>query len=364
MFTRFLFCLAVLLPAYAQTKEFDLTPADTWTDTGIDLQPGDTIKITATGTLQYSNAKQSSGPEGLNRGWADLIRQLPVNDAGRGALVGRIGSSDAARAFLIGALRESKAPIAGRLFLGINQGAGDNATGSLHVTVVRTAAPVSSKPATPVKVPVFTQRMIDSIPRRVTDINGAPGDRVNFIIIGSEEKLQAAFAAAGWVTVDKTKTDAILRGALATFSMKAYVTLPMSELYLFGRSQDFGYAQGDPVRVVASRNHFRVWKAPFTLEGQTVWVGAGTHDIGFDRDQRNNGITHKIDPDTDLERDYIKDSLIQTGMVVKTDYVTATDPILKAKTAHGEEFSSDGRTLLIYLQPDVAGSEAPAGEAR
>jgi len=127
--------------------------------------------------------------------------------------------------------------------------------------------------------------------------------------------------------------------------------MPMSELRLYGRAQDFGYAQADPLQVVASRHHFRLWKAPFDLDGQSVWIGAGTHDIGFERDQRNNGITHKIDPNTDAERDYIRDSLTQTGMTVKTTYMTATNPVTSARTATGGQFHSDGRTLIVYLKP-------------
>jgi hypothetical protein len=90
------------------------------------------------------------------------------------------------------------------------------------------------------------------------------------------------------------------------------------------------------------------------LDGKTIWAGAGTHDIGFDRDQRNGHITHKIDPNTDLEREYIVASLQQTGTVVKVDYMTATNPVKEAKTAHGESFHSDGRTAIIYLQDDSA----------
>ena len=89
-----------------------------------------------------------------------------------------------------------------------------------------------------------------------------------------------------------------------------------------------------------------------------MWAGAGTHDIGFDRDQRNNGVTHKIDPNTDGERDYIRDSLVQTGMVVKTDYITPTDPVTSAKTATGSGFTSDGRTVLVYLSDDVGNVSA------
>lgn len=346
--------IRTLLPAvvlsvcvWAQIPELDLQPGSDWIDTGVDLAPGDTIRVTVTGTLQYSNARQSNGPEGLPRAFTDLVRAMHVNDAGRGSVVGRIGSSDADRPFVIGAQGEHRAAVAGRLFVSVNQGSKDSATGSYHLKFERTAAPAAEKKD--VRVPVFPQERIDSIPRRVSDPNDAPGDRVNFILIGSEDQMKAALKAAGWVIVDKSQKDAVIAGFLASITKEAYVTMPMSELRLFGRPQDFGYAQGDPIRVVASRHHFRIWKAPFDLEGQTVWVGAGTHDVGFARDQRNNGITHKIDPNTDSERDFIRDNLTQTGMVAKTDYITPSDPILKAKTATGEEFSSDGRTLLVYL---------------
>ena len=347
--------MALAFGAGAQaTRQFNITGANPWTDTGIDLKPGDTVRITATGSMQYADAAQPSGPEGLPRAWKDLLRQLPVNEAGRGALIGRIGDSPAARAFMAGPRAEHRAPVVGRLFLGVNQGSADQPTGTYHVTVERIAAPVQAVQPN-VKLPVFTQSLLDSIPIRVEDAEGNLGDRVNFITVGSQNQVESAFRAAGWVTVDKTRRDAVLRGLLSSLSKEAYVTLPMSELMLFGRTQDYGYAQGDPVRVVASRHHLRLWKAPFTVDGQTVWAGAGTHDIGFDRDQRNNGITHKIDPDTDSERDYIGQSLQQTGLVAKLDYMRAAKTIETAKTAHGEEFRTDGRTLIIYLQPDEPG---------
>ena len=115
--------LAVLLatPVFAQTREVDLPSTSGWVDTGVDLNPGDTVRISATGQLQYSNAKQPNGPEGLPRGFADLVRVLQVNESGRGALIGRIGSTEADRPFLIGATSNTQARVAGRLFLTINQ---------------------------------------------------------------------------------------------------------------------------------------------------------------------------------------------------------------------------------------------------
>lgn len=359
MIRALLLILLLAAPLLPQTHELDLAPSGGWVDTGIDLNAGDSLHITASGQLQYANARQANGPAGLPRSFTDLLRALPVNEAGRGAVVARIGSGDAARPFLVGEDLTYRAPIAGRLFLSINQVSYDQATGSYHVKIERTAAAAATHASaqTAIHVPSFPQSLIDSIPRRVSDPEGNPGDRVNFVLVGSQEQVQAALKAAGWVVVDRTSQDSVVRGIFASLSKEAYVTMPMSELRLFGRAQDFGYAQADPLRVVASRHHFRIWKAPFTLDGLTVWAGAGTHDIGFDRDQRNNGVTHKIDPNTDGERDYIRDSLMQTGMVIKTDYITPTNPVLSANTATGSGFTSDGRTLIVYLA-------AGAGDAK
>jgi LssY C-terminus len=358
MIRAIILSLLLAAPLLAQSHEFDVTPAGDWVDTNIDINSGDLLHITASGQVQYVNAPQPNGPAGLPRGFSDLVRVLLLNDAGRGTLVGRIGSSSAARPFLVGALVDYKAPISGRLFVAINQTTIDQATGSYHVVVDRKAGP--SSPHVDVNVPAFPQSIIDAIPRRVADAEGNPGDRVNFILIGSQDQVQAALKAAGWVVVDRTQQDAIVRGIFASLSKEAYVTLPMSELRLFDRPQDFGYAQADPLRVVASRHHFRIWKAPQTLDGLTIWAGAGTHDIGFDRDNRNNGITHKIDPNVDEERDYIRDSLMQTGLVVKTDYMTPADPVLKALTATGASFNSDGRTLIVYLAGGSGDVSTPA----
>jgi len=64
-----------------------------------------------------------------------------------------------------------------------------------------------------------------------------------------------------------------------------------------------------------------------------LWVGDATHDIGFERDQRNNGVTHKIDPDIDLERDYVEKTLASTGLVTEISHFLPGNPMKEAKTA-------------------------------
>jgi hypothetical protein len=346
-----LWVFAVSFAIGADRKEMDVNASPStgqqWTDSGLDLKTGDVLTFTATGSVQYEGAQSAAGPNGLSRGWMDLVMQFPVNSAGRGALVGRIGDSAAARAFLVGARSSKTAPIAGHLFLGVNQMPSSTGTGSFHVVIERKAG-AAAKASGPTAV--FTQEMLEQLPTRVNDAQGNLGDRVNFVVIGSKENVQTALSAAGWVPVDKTKGDAVLTGLLRSLSKEAYVSMPMSELELFGRVQDFGYAQGDPLKVVASRHHFRIWSAPFKASGETVWAGAGTHDIGFEKDQRNGHVTHKIEPVTDGERDYIGQSFMQSGMVVKEEYMAASHAVKEARTATGGGFSSDGRTLIIYLQ--------------
>jgi LssY C-terminus len=353
--------LPIFLFAWALTaQEITIKGDQVWTDTNLNIAAGETIRLTGTGSLEYTGSKgekQVANTAGLKRGFKDMLKTLPVNAAGRGALVARIGE---AVPFAVGEKWEGRSPVSGRLFLGVNQSGGEKAEGSFTVKLDRVAPAPPPVDVSKLKLPAMTQALLESVPARVQDAAGTQGDRVNFMIVGEEKQVVDSLKQAGWVIVDKNKSNAIVAMGLATLTRQSYVTLPMSELQLFGRSQDYGFAQGDPLKVVATRHHFRIWKAPFTLDGgATVFAGAGTHDTGFDKDQRTGGVTHKIDPDTDKEREYIAKTLQNTGNVAKLEYMTAKGAITKAKTAHGEEFYSDGRTLIVYLIPETATAGQP-----
>jgi hypothetical protein len=194
------------------------------------------------------------------------------------------------------------------------------------------------------------REQIEHLPRRVSDQFNNPGDMVNFVIIGSEQQVQKALTSANWHLADTSNSDAIIKAIEMSRANQDYVQMPMSLLYLFGRVQDFGYEQAEAYAVVASRHHFRLWKAPFQYKGQPVWVGAGTHDIGFEKDQRNGRITHKIDPAVDGERENIGESLEKTGLVTKISSYLPSNPVHRANNATGGEYHSDGRILIITLK--------------
>ena len=195
------------------------------------------------------------------------------------------------------------------------------------------------------------RKNVDSLPRRVNDQFQNLGDMVNFVIVGSQKDVQAALEAATWHVADTDNKRAVLNAFLETYDNKDYLAMPMSTLYLFGRKQDFGYEMAEPIAMVASRHHFRIWKAPFTWKGQEVWCGAGTHDIGFAKDKRNNNVTHKIDPSVDGERDNIGGSLQKANKAKSLTYYLPANPVQDAKNATGDGYHSDGRLLVIFLAP-------------
>jgi LssY C-terminus len=349
------------------SQEIQMTGDQYWSDTGIDVKAGEHVVVTASGKLRYADAKTDNGPEGLGRGFKDLLRILPFNDAGRGALIGRIGDADTAQPFLIGARRDVSAPISGQLSIGINQEKDDTADGTYTVRVEvyaseggATSTPIIARQVT--SLPGVDKNLFTKIPRRIRDKAGNAGDMVNFLILGSETAMQRAFTTAGWVKVDADVKGTVLHGLIESLSKESYLTMPMSQLYLFGRPQDYGWAHAEPISVVASRNHLRIWKAPFEVNGQTLWVGAATHDVGFERDQRNNGITHKIDPDIDLERDYVEKTFESTGLVTDVTHFLPENPMKEAKTATGGGFHSNGQVLVMKVTE--AGADASASNQK
>jgi LssY C-terminus len=349
------------------SQEVQITGDQSWSDTGIDVQPGEHIIVTATGKLRYADAKEDNGPDGITRGFKDLLRILPFNGAGRGALIGRVGDAEVAQPFLLGANRDVIAPVAGRLAIGINQASDDTGEGTftVHIDIHASDSNVAYHPAREVKtISGVDARIFAKLPRRISDKDGNPGDMVNFLILGSEDAMQKVFTAAGWVKVDADVRGTVLHGILESISKESYLTMPMSPLYLFGRPQDYGWAHAEPIKVVASRNHLRLWKAPFQVGAQTLWVGAATHDIGFERDARNNGVTHKIDPDIDLEREYLEKTLTSTGLVAEVTHVLPADALKEARTATGGSFHSNGLVLVLKLNASAGNVSAKSSSSR
>ena len=89
-----------------------------WTDTDVDLEAGDVLVITASGKVDDSVATPDTtwGPEGKPDSFDSTASILGC--ALHVTLLGRIGESGAP--FVVGASHAAPAPLAGRLYLGLN----------------------------------------------------------------------------------------------------------------------------------------------------------------------------------------------------------------------------------------------------
>jgi hypothetical protein len=349
-------------PSPRLSRDFQTDQKEVWTITDLEVEPGERLTFSAKGSASCPGFASSFGPEGIPRGFRDLLRILPMAQAGRGALVGRVGEPGVALPFVIGTASDISTQSGGVLSIGVNRTETDPCTAAftVHVDVFPASGDAARVASRVESLSGIDEELFAKLPRRIADEGGNAGDMVNFLIIGSEAGMKDVFSKAGWVTVDADVKNALISGIISSLSKEAYLTLPMSELYLFGRPQDFGWAHAEPIRVAASRHHLRVWRAPFEVGAKTVWVGAATHDIGFERDRRNNGITHKIDPNIDFERDYVEQTLTSTGLVSTFTYFLPSNPLLEARTATGGSFYSDGRVLVLVLSDSTTEAVAAA----
>lgn len=143
---------------------------------------------------------------------------------------------------------------------------------------------------------------------RARTSDGLLGDPVNIALHGSEEDIHAVLLAAGWTKADKITLRSSWKIAVSSVFRKSYPAAPVSPLVIFKRSQAFAYQQEDSGSA-SKRHHVRLWRTPddWALPGgeKVPWMAGATYDRGVGLSSFTGQITHKIDEDTDAERDYL-----------------------------------------------------------
>jgi hypothetical protein len=130
-----------------------------------------------------------------------------------------------------------------------------------------------------------------------------------------------------------------------------YLNAPVSPLYVFGRTQDISLQKARDK--ISLRNHLRVWLAPFTINGQHVWVGQISRDIGIKLTTQSWYLTtHRISPDVDQDRYYLLQDLILTGEVSRFGFVRGVGTSSRASprtNLTGDPYLTDGLRLVVFL---------------
>lgn len=197
---------------------------------------------------------------------------------------------------------------------------------------------------------------------RARTSDGLLGDPVNLAMLGREEQLHRAMSEAGWILADPVDLRSSWRIIVSTVTRRSYREAPVSPLTLFDRQQDFAYQQevaGSPSR----RHHVRFWRCPpgWMLPGGYAvdWLAAGTYDKKVGLSLFTLQVTHKIESDIDVERDFIVESVVATspGVAVRTieDFSTG----YHTRNGGGDLIQTDGNLPIMDLRTVGAAAERP-----
>ena len=179
------------------------------------------------------------------------------------------------------------------------------------------------------------------------------GDPLNLVIIGDVDVVGAALVRSGWDETEKLSAASAWRTFKAFFGGE-YKYSPMSSLYFDGRSQDAGFQRARDT--IHQRNHMRLWLSTMTFQGQSVWIGTVTRDIGVYFTWRAwNLTTHAIDPYVDEARGSVREefssaqSLGRFGYISGVGLATQDDPHRNLMNA---PWWTDGDRLVLQLSPE------------
>jgi len=177
------------------------------------------------------------------------------------------------------------------------------------------------------------------------------GDPVNLVVIAEGKEALSAFIRSGWRETERQKGQT-LKTLDAYLNKRPYDYAPMSTLWLYKRGQDEGFQK--PRESPHSRNHFRLWLTPWRYQGQEVWIGAISRDIGLRYTVKSPYLftTHKIDSEVDETREYLLQDLLEVKAIRKFGYVKGVGevPITHPKlNPMGDHWYSDGLRLVLFL---------------
>lgn len=183
-------------------------------------------------------------------------------------------------------------------------------------------------------------------PRHTTTSRGHQGDAVNVAFIGTEAQLHQALAAAGWYAADPVTLETSLRIAADVVLNKPYAHAPVSDLYLWGRRQDAAFEQpvgGSPKQ----RHHVRFWQsAERDQAGRPLWLGAATFDERVEISRTTGGVTHKISPEIDRERNKLVQDAIRAGALDGYYWVDQFHLQAEGRNGGGDPYRTDRRLAV------------------
>lgn len=185
---------------------------------------------------------------------------------------------------------------------------------------------------------------------RTRTSDGLLGDPVNLAFDGAPADIHAAMQKAGWVLADERTLRSAWRMIVSSVLGRSYPEAPVSDLHLLGNRHEFAYQQ-EVDGNTAKRHHVRFFKVPdgWVLPGghRAEWLAAGTYDRSVGLSSFTFQITHKIDADTDRERDYIVNSLRYHDPEIQVRVIEDFSTAYHHRNGGGDQIHTDGDLPVV-----------------
>jgi hypothetical protein len=185
---------------------------------------------------------------------------------------------------------------------------------------------------------------------RARTSDGLLGDPINLALRGQEAQVHAAMTRAGWTRADDLSLTSGRKILTSTLSRRSYTEAPVSPLLLFDRQQDFAYQQ-EVAASPSKRHHVRFWRCPegWMLPGgySVDWLAGGTYDKSVGLSLFTLQVTHKIEENTDIERDYIVETVTTATPEVEVEVIKNFSTGYHSRNGGGDLIITDGDLPII-----------------
>ena len=194
------------------------------------------------------------------------------------------------------------------------------------------------------------QLWLERQPRCTSNARGTvEGDPLNLVIVGDHASIEECLGA--WDETESLTLRTAWKTVEAFLLESQYRYSPVSPLYLGGRQQDVALQRAR--LSLNQRLHLRLWATSVRFDGQPVWIGQVSRDIGVRFTLRTwNLTTHLIDPDVDEARDYVLDGLRGAGHVARLGFipgVQAAPTAAPRRNLTGDPYFTDGLRAVAVL---------------
>ena len=192
------------------------------------------------------------------------------------------------------------------------------------------------------------EQLLQTVRERTTTSYGKDADLVNILLLGSQQQMQDAFGAAGWLPGDPNSSRAFFKqfGAFLTFNN--YPTMPVSRQLLNGQPQDFTWQRS--FDSYGKREHVRLWNQHATIEDRQAWLGAYTRETSAALSLRYHKFIHHIDRNLDDGVNMLVRDLTLSGCVDSVYLLPRPDVDSLMINSSGDEMRTDGMLTIVELK--------------